>query len=90
MQSPNAYYVVENNDKLEYGHNSVVITLTAEDEYSTRQIVLDVVREKSSQIKEQTEKSTYSIWGIVVVLILAVATVAVIILLTVRLRKEKK
>lgn len=90
MQSPNAYYVVENNDKLEYGHNSVVITLTAEDEYSTRQIVLDVVREKSSQIKEQTEKSTYSIWGIVVVLILAAATVAVIILLTVRLRKEKK
>ena len=90
MQSPNAYYVVENNDKLEYGHNSVVITLTAEDEYSTRQIVLDVVREKSSQIKEQTEKSTYSIWGIVVVLILAVATVSVIILLTVRLRKEKK
>ena len=91
MQSDKAYYVVNNNEKLSYGHNNVVILLTAEDEYTTRKIVLDVVREKASSDMDAISLfQGDSLRNIFIAIVILVLSCALVIVMAIKAKKNNK
>ena len=91
MQSDKAYYVVNNNEKLSYGHNNVVILLTAEDEYTTRKIVLDVVREKASSDMDAISLfQGDSLRNIFIAVVILVLSCTLVIVVAIKAKKNNK